>query len=404
MKTVSFNLIIVTLLLATASASAAEIRMRSEPVRCTRDLVTLADVAAVLPTNDPETETLRQTVLFTAPAAGETRTLEAAELRTILSSLGIPSTRHTVTGARRIKLVGEESFLTEPARSGAIVSASYRPETAPAMETPAYSRRAINSARPLPAVTKKAEESRLTPQFRRILETQLNRALVTYLNRCLTVDPLKPAAMSWKVSLTLTEEQAIALATSGQIRDITGAVDPLTGPQHFLVVMDALAPNTAEPIIVGIDAEVILPQQVVMLRRSLPKGYIISEADVALRPVENLDGENYYVDLKDVIGHETAKSLKELDIVTPGMIKRPLMVRKGEIVTVTSRFGPSFVKSQGTALQDASDGDTISVEPVRVEPTSRNRRERPKALPSFLARVSGPRSVEIDSTPMQIRD
>ncbi len=394
--------VIAFFLLFSSNAAAAEIRIRSETVRCTRDLVTLGDVASVLPVNGDDGEALRQTILFTAPAAGESRQIDATELRTILSRLGIGSTRHTVTGARRIKLVGEESFLSGSARQEEIAPASYRGENAPAIPAPAYSRPATGSARSLPPVTKNMENDPLTPQFLRILETQLNKALATYLDRCMTSDPAKPASHPWKIRFTLTRDQAMTLATSGQIRDITGAVEPLTGPQHFLIVMNAVDPATQTPVIVGLDAEVVLPRQVVMLRRSLPKGYIVGEDDVTLRPVEDLKSENYYVDLKDVIGQETIKAVEELEIVTPGMLKRPLMVRKGEIVTVTSRFGASFIKRQGTALQDGSEGDTISIEPVRVEPTSLNRRERPKALPSFLARISGPRAVEVDSTPMQI--
>ncbi len=199
----------------------------------------------------------------------------------------------------------------------------------------------------------------------------------------------------------------MVLATSGQIREIVGIVEPLEGLQHFVIVMEEInstVQNGTEPmpVTIGLDATVTRLQEVVLFRRALSRGHIINEDDLVLRASDHVRTEDYYTDISDVLGMETTKSVKETEVVSASVLKRPLMVRKGELVTVVAKFAGGQIKTQGTALQDGSSGETISVQPVSNESTSRNRRQRPQDMPAFLAQISGPRTVEVDSSAMQI--
>ncbi len=104
-------LLLLTLFL-TYSASAAEIRLRTETVRTMSDFITLDDVAEVTATQLGENlAALKEAILFAAPAPGEVRHLDVVELRTILSSLGMSPTQNS----KASRSLARNSLLNEKA-------------------------------------------------------------------------------------------------------------------------------------------------------------------------------------------------------------------------------------------------------------------------------------------------
>ncbi|MDR1271057.1 MAG: flagellar basal body P-ring formation chaperone FlgA, partial [Planctomycetaceae bacterium] len=359
----------------------AEIRLRAEPVRCSQTLVTLAEVAEIIPTANEsaqQTEQLRQTVLFTVPARGERRTVERIELRDILSRLGFNSVQHQLTGAARIVVVNESNG------NSAIVPASYT-----------YEKNATNLATPVTLAANPLRKESVTPLLVKNLEEQIADAIVVYLNHCTTTETGKISNDPWKVSVKLTQEQTKLLATSGQIEEIFGGSsnqwNTAANRQRFGVRMQGLDPITQQNVVVTIDAVVELPQQVVVLRRSLPKGYIISESDVILRRMENLKEENFFVDITEVVGRETTGAVRERSVLTSGMIKKPTWVHKGDIVTVRLYNNGISVRTEGVAKNDGTQGDTIPVETIR--PNNGKRGQTKSETSTFLARVCEPKTV-----------
>ena len=356
------------------SAQAAELRLKNIPIQITEPLVTLADIADVLPMGNENVEPLRQTVLFPAPADGETRTLDQWELRTMLSQLGINSLHHSISGAEKITVSSVAVGNAAPKHIAPVspneqfvIQANYLTPTGTNPVTPIAVRSEIS-----PPVTG------LTDDITRLLEEQIANALCIYLNFTNKIE------RSWDISLKLTPEQIKLFATNGKIIDITGGQIPFTGRQQFHIRMQTNATVT-------VDAVVVLPLEVVVVRRTLPKGHIINESDVMMRRADKISGDDFFVDIKSVVGKEVIKPVKDLTILAQSSIRMPLWVRKGEIVTVRAAKDGIVVRREATALQDGAEGDTISIANIDLNTTKKGREESV----TYLARVCAPKTVEV---------
>jgi flagella basal body P-ring formation protein FlgA len=376
-----------------------EIRLRAEPVRCSQNLVTLEEVAEIIPAakdSVQQIDQLRQTVLFTVPERGERRTVERIELRDILSGLGFSSVQHQLTGASRIVVVNESNNNNN--NDSAIVRASYT-----------YEKNATNLTTPIAHAVNPLRKAAVTPQLIKTLEQQIADAIVVYLNYGTTTETGKPANDPWKVTVKLTEDQARLFATSGQIEEIFGDSSdqwtmPAVGRQRFGIRMQGLDPATQQNVVVTVDTVVELPQQVVVFRRSLPKGYIISESDVMIRRMENLKDDDFFVDLSEVIGRETTGTVRERSVLTQNMIKKPTWVRKGDIVTVRLLNNGISVRTEGVAKSDGTQGDTIQIETIRPNNGKRNSVNNKAETSTFLARVCDPKTVEVFASGVIVRE
>jgi flagella basal body P-ring formation protein FlgA len=351
------------------TSQAAEIRLKKIPVRSLESLVTLADIADVLPIGDENIVPLRQIVLCPAPPDGTTRTFDQWEVRTMLSQLGVNSLHHSISGAEKVTISGVAPRSTAPVNPGGqfVVQAHHLTPTGESPVLPGAVRAEV-----LP------KTAGLTDDIARLLEKQVAQALNIYLNFTHRIE------RSWDISLKLTPEQINFFATNGQIIEITGGQMPFTGTQQFHVRMQT-------NVTVTVDAVVALPTEVAVVRRALPKGHIINESDVMLQRVDKINGEDFVVDIKSVIGKEMVKAVRELSPLAQSAVRSPLWVRRGEIVTVRAVNGGIVVRTEATALQDGVEGDTITVSKIDLSPKKSKKDE----LVTYLVRICAPKTVEV---------
>ena len=358
------------------SVHAAEIRLKNVPIQLTGTLVTLADIADVSPMGDENVESFRQVVLFPAPADGETRTLDQWELRTMLSQLGINSLHHSISGAEKVTIIGVAASNTmrmNPNEQFVVQANHLTPTGLTLTGTSLIAPNAVRSEVSPPV-------SGLTDDIARLLEGQVAQALRIYLNFTNKIE------RSWDISLKLTPEHFRLFASNGQIAEITGGQIPFTGVQQFHIRMQ-------NNVTITVDAMVELPLEAVVARRTLPKGHIINESDVMLRRADRVTGDDFFVDIKSVVGREVIKPVKDLAVLTQSSIRAPLWVRRGEIVTVRAAKNGLVVRTEATALQDGVEGDTISVSKIDTETSRRGgKKEEPV---TYLVRVCAPKTVEV---------
>ena len=376
----------VILVCSILNAQAAEIRLKDMPVQAAGTLVMLADIADVLPMggthlSHENVEALRQTVLFPAPAPGTERTLNQWEVRTILSQLGVTPIHHLIGGAEKVTILGATPVEGTPMNpnEGFVIQANYHHNFNQHNLTPAGTPSTLPPVQPI-AVQAEAVPmtAGLTEEITRLLENQIAQALNVYLNFTHRIE------RSWDISLQLTPEQVKLFASNGQITDITGGQIPLTGIQQFHIRLQ-------NNVMVTVEAMVALPTEVVVVRRALPRGYIINESDVMLQRADRMRGDDFFVDIKSVVGRETVKAVKEWSPLTQSDVRKPLWVRKGEIVTVRAVSGGITVRTEATALQDGIEGDTITVAKIDLTPR-RGKKETPV---TYLVRVCAPKTVEV---------
>ena len=121
-----------------------------------------------------------------------------------------------------------------------------------------------------------------------------------------------------------------------------------------------------------------------MLTRALPRQSTIRTGDVAMqRGVKTDDkGAAPFTRLEDVIGMETTQVLSAGKYLDADDVRPPVMVRRGDVVTVFVRSAGLLVRTTGRARDDGSTGDLIAIESLL------NRQ-------SFFARVTGIQEVEV---------
>ena len=126
--------------------------------------------------------------------------------------------------------------------------------------------------------------------------------------------------------------------------------------------------------------------RVVHTTRPLRRGDIIRDADVQQRVVIGKPSTaDVYGDVSDVIGLEVTQSLSSGEPIRATAIQSPILVRRGEVVTVYARAAGVQVKTEGRAVQQGSYGDLITIESIA------DRTQRQK----FAARVVDVQEVEV---------
>jgi flagella basal body P-ring formation protein FlgA len=163
-----------------------------------------------------------------------------------------------------------------------------------------------------------------------------------------------------------------------------------------------------------VDVIVLLPKAVVVARNAVPKGKILSTADVRLsyiagdqtpalvtrsRTVGGITtqrGREAEIDadvatrIDDVIGKAAAVNLRKDAPVQFSQLEKPLLVKRSEAVTLFVRNNGITIKMTTRAKEDGREGDLIAVE------TLSNRQDRQDKAQTLLARVVDYGTVEVE--------
>ena len=323
-------LVVGMLFCARMPAGAAELRLRPQ---CTSSgaVVTLGDVAEILTADRQQADTLGAVELFSAPSPAQQRFVRAREIQDLLVLRGINLAEHRFSGSSQVAVHGGG----EPART----------ETEPPL-TAAVLRRA---------------------------NLRVQDAIVQYLQQ------RAGANQPWTVEVDLGQGQARALGNSTRAISISGGAAPWTGTQRFEVSVDA--PD--HPAKFTVDAQVGTAPAVVVAVRSLGRGVVIRETDVELqRGLPREASSDGFASLEEVIGKETVRGIPADKVIPRDALRVPLLVRRGDIVTVYACSAGIRVRTTARARDDGSLGDLVAVESVHDRST-------------YFVRVAGVREVEV---------
>lgn len=97
-------------------------------------------------------------------------------------------------------------------------------------------------------------------------------------------------------------------------------------------------------------------------RRALARGTLVTAADLQL--VEQDLSRLYYGYLSDpqrALGKELTRAIPAGQVLTPSLLRAPLVVRRGDRVTLQARIGGLDVSMQGEALSDGAQGQRLRV-------------------------------------------
>jgi flagella basal body P-ring formation protein FlgA len=116
---------------------------------------------------------------------------------------------------------------------------------------------------------------------------------------------------------------------------------------------------------------------------SLPRGTVLREGDVEIQHDPAVEsGPGLFHTLEEVIGRETTRSIAAGKPVSADDLRSPLIVHRGDVVTVHANTAGIRIRTNARARDDGSQGDLVAVESLLDHST-------------YYARVSGIREVEV---------
>jgi flagella basal body P-ring formation protein FlgA len=366
-------------------SGAATVTFRSEPVICQSTTVTLGDIAAVTPDADDDAEalaTLKEIVLFPAPIAGKKRTITYRDVYDFLRLRGIPVERHAFAGASRVTVTAGNRTANQSGDTGVT-------------QTQFAQRSATNIDANADQNTQTDTDSNATSQSNLTEEEETIRfAVLTFLQQNVSRDA------PWQVHIALSPEKKIQIASGGGIIGIRAVTNdsknsqsafPKTteewlGKQWFELQCRNANAGTGLHRTMFVGAHVSLPLQIVVMRHAVPKGKILTLADVKLdyiaeqklptyvtrdrtvngvtakRSGETTIDPDIAVRLDDVLGKAASRSLREGTPVALSQLEQPVLVKRSDVVTMYVRNNRIEIKMLGRAKQDGRSGEWIAVE------------------------------------------
>lgn len=320
------------------SADGAELRLKQQ-ARCSTSVLRLGDVADVFAAEAWQVEQLTAIELGPAPATGTKKFVRAREVQDALWMRGVNLAEHRLSGVDRVEVIGPGNPVATPEK-------------------------------PLPRLDDSSRERALK---------QVNDAVA----RCLQ----KQAGGNhpWQVKVSLSDEQAAKIVAAAGRISAEGGMTPWIGLQSF-VVRDE---ETGAKVQFSVDAEVSLPPAVVALARNVTLGTILHAGDLELKPVAAVSsGLQPFYRIEEVVGQEMTWGAPAGTILGRTSIRRPVVVRRGEAVTLYARSAGLRVRTTVRSREDGGVGDLIAVE-------SFGSRE------PFYARVTGIQEAEVYAVPAE---
>lgn len=324
-----------TWLSAEAAARAAELQLKAQ-FTCTAAVVRLGDLADISGADPRQMETLSALDLFPAPAAGQKRYIDLREIQDVLLDRGVNLAAHRFSGAAQVLVTGPGGLEANPVRRGS------------------------------------------QPDVRKA--TRLVReAVAHYLRQAsATRDNLEP-------EFDLTDDQARLVDQASSPLQISGGTAPFHGTQHLQVAAGGLQ----GPVDFTLEVRITRPPMVAVAVRSLAKGAMVRTEDVQLISA-NVPVEQGTVirSLDDVVGRETTRAIGEGHPFESDGVRSPIMIRRGDVVTIYARSSGIRVRTVARAKDDAGMGELVSVESLEDRKT-------------FFARVSGIQEAEVYARAVQ---
>lgn len=348
------SLAITLFLLSTFTVVGADIELRRQ-ANPFGSVVRLGDVAEVRTQDLAERDRLSSIPLMPTPSQGSTQYLRAQSVRDLLRANGENLDNLRFSGAISIKI----GAATENVRRFASESNPGQWDQVIVPEEQTTGRRKQDTGYRLDQTKPEAKPVKRAPNRRDLLTAQQS---------------VREAIEAW----LMTQGEAGKLIAIGQIEVEAVDLDRLHQYRSRELVAEAMGYTSAAAGIgrfmvapIGgeasyASAELIELAQVVTSAQNIARGEVITSARVSIEGIlpEELSRirARPYSTLESVLGHVASRTIRSGDLLTDDNITTPLLVRRGEAVTVATGSNGITVKMQAVAKADGRKGDLVLVE------------------------------------------
>lgn len=323
-----------------SSSLATDVKLRERVIPKT-SVVRLGDVAEITSADRQEARQLAAVPLMPAPAPSTQQFLRGREVADMLEANGIELKNIRFHGAEQVAIVGRSTV--QPAAFA---------------EAPTSGGEPVNRhAAVLAGGRASVGGQQISVDQAQEINSQLCQIVGEYVKSKTT------KADTSRIVCNLNERQIALLAGAIDTPQCSGGSEPWTGQQKFLVSFKTA--KGREQFLVFTDvAQLVVP--VVVAVRPVARGSVVTAADVEIRQLDlSAKGTSQRVafdNTEAVIGKEARQALQAGNVVFADQIQSPVLVKRGEVITVGAQSGGIRVRTSAKALQEGSQGELIQVE------------------------------------------
>jgi flagella basal body P-ring formation protein FlgA len=305
--------------------------------------VRLGDVAEVASADRTQGRQLASIPLMPAPPPGTDRFLSKREVADLLAAHGYDLGEFQFAGAEQIAisvLAAEPSnkdvaTRSQPMNRHAAILASHVDGRPPVADDESM-------------VVKKNRDG-------------LNRTIASYL------ETQTGRSEGWQVSCDMPQRQLVLLGEATSPVVCQGGREPWVGRQRFLVSFATARGDVQIPVY----AEVAnASAQVAVAVRPIARGEVITAADVEMQSLEGAPttGRRSAVNsLEQLVGMEAKQAIQIGDVIFTDHLQAPMLVKRGEEISVVSQTGGIRVRTTARARQDGARGQLVQVETLETK-------------------------------------
>ncbi|QDT47486.1 flagellar basal body P-ring biosynthesis protein FlgA [Symmachiella dynata] len=306
-RPVNLAIFLLGVMISQSTAGAALIHLRSQ---CTASstVVQLGDIAEIRDADPATAQRLANVTFQPAPGSGRKTRVRVEDVKSRLQALGENLATVQFSGASIVQVHGPQ-----PVRSEA---------------EPQVSNHQLSQA-----------ERRVTGAIQQHLDEQATGAQIT-------------ALMLPRDATTLSD----LLSTNVAYWEISGGQAPWTGRQTIQI--HASSPDGGQ--VFEVVVELSPKPRALVLRHPVSQGHVLGLQDLAWLPVAELPRQQAVLtDPRALVGQQAVRALPEGRPLTERDIKRLPLIKRGDTVTVYSRFGAVSIKTVARAVQEGAYGDQI---------------------------------------------
>jgi len=125
--------------------------------------------------------------------------------------------------------------------------------------------------------------------------------------------------------------------------------------------------NSDTPWRIFMRAQVKLFTHLVVSKRPLNRGHLIQENDIQLIRTELTGRQSVYLSRTDqAVGYIVNRRVKAGDIISVNNLSKPLLIKKGDAVTILAKNEGFQISMKGIAIMSGSYGDKIKVKNIKT--------------------------------------
>jgi flagella basal body P-ring formation protein FlgA len=328
------QLFLVIVLSVTAHAGEIVLQERCVPYHT---VVRLGDVAEVRDVPMQLHQQLTNTPIMPAPSPGEEQFVRAQTIRDLLAAHGMKVDDFVFSGADAVQVLSVQTAIAPPEQK--------QPQTGFRAYAAPLANRTVTQVRVLPLG--RGVEDRVRGEISAAIDLVVRAEPPGEFLQTIEVGAGEALMRAW---LQATEKPAIlpSAPIAAGARTFRLVFNTPNGPQEFTVL-----------------AELAETRPVLTATRPLLRGDIITAADFVLAPAPLKMADNaqtrYFADPNEVLGQEAARSIRPGDLLTDQNCTPPLVIRRGELITVISGGDGIVIRLAAKADRDGRQGELIPV-------------------------------------------